>query len=130
MGNGLLRWISHKESSYQCRRYGFDLWVRKTPWRRKWQPTPVLLLEKSHGQRNLIGHSPWVCKELNMTEELSTHAHKDGWNISQVDEWYLSNTNFKILRVKIWKDFFFSSINIFIYKTSLYVSCFWLSLKP
>ena len=30
-------------------------------WRRKWQPTPVLLLQKSHGQRNLVGCSPWGC---------------------------------------------------------------------
>ena len=31
------------------RRCGFDPWVGKIPWRRKWQPTPVFLLEKSHG---------------------------------------------------------------------------------
>ena len=34
-------------------------WVGKIPWRRKWQPTPVLLPGKSHGQRNLVGYSPW-----------------------------------------------------------------------
>ena len=39
----------------QCRRCGFDPWVRKIPWRRKWQPDPVLLPEKSHGQRSLAG---------------------------------------------------------------------------
>ena len=37
-------------------------------WRRKWQPTPVLLLGKSHGQRSLVGHSPWGHKELDTTE--------------------------------------------------------------
>ena len=36
--------------------------------RRKWQPTPVLLPGKSHGRRNLVGYSPWGCKELDMTE--------------------------------------------------------------
>ena len=37
----------------------FDFWVRKIPWRRKWQPTPVSLLGESHGQRSLAGCSPW-----------------------------------------------------------------------
>ena len=44
---------------------------REDLWRRKWQPTPVLLPGKSHGQRNLVGYSPWGCKELDMTERLS-----------------------------------------------------------
>jgi len=46
----------------------FHLWVRKTPWRRAWQPTPVFLLEESYGQTNLVGYSPWGCEESNMTE--------------------------------------------------------------
>ena len=37
---------------------GFDTWVRKIPWRRKWQPTPVFLPRKSHGQRSLVGYGP------------------------------------------------------------------------
>ena len=37
----------------------FDLQVRKIPWRRKWQPTPVLLPRKFHGWRSLVGYSPW-----------------------------------------------------------------------
>jgi len=37
------RWRSGKESACQCRRCGFDPWVGKIPWRRKWQPTPVFL---------------------------------------------------------------------------------------
>ena len=44
--------------------------VRKIPWRRKWHPTPVLLLGKSHGQRTLVGYSPWGHKESDMTERL------------------------------------------------------------
>ena len=36
-----------------------ETWVRKIPWRRKWQPTPVFLPGKSHGQRSLVGYSPW-----------------------------------------------------------------------
>ena len=46
-------WLSGKESTCQCRRRDFDPWVRKISWRRKWQPTPVFLLGKSHGQRKL-----------------------------------------------------------------------------
>ena len=51
--------------------------VRKTPWRRKWQPAPVFLPE-SHGQRSLAGSSPWGCKESDTPEwlTLSRHEHK------------------------------------------------------
>ena len=47
---------------------GFDPWVEKIPWRRKWQPAPVFLPGEFHGQRNLVGYSPWGCKESDMTE--------------------------------------------------------------
>ena len=57
-------WLSSKESTYQCRRYGFSPWVRKIPWKRKWQPTPVFLPGKSQGQRSLVGYSPWGCKRI------------------------------------------------------------------
>ena len=43
----------------ECRRCGFNPWIRKIPWRRKWQPTPVFLPGKFHGQRSLVGYSPW-----------------------------------------------------------------------
>ena len=36
----------------------WDPWVGKIPWKRKWQPTPVFLPRKSHGQRSLAGYSP------------------------------------------------------------------------
>ena len=48
----------------------FDPWVGKILWRRKWQPTPVLLPGKSHGQRNVVVYSLWGCKELDTTERL------------------------------------------------------------
>ena len=44
------------------------------PWKRKRQPAPVFLLGKSHGQRSLVGYSPWDHKESDMTEE-AEHAH-------------------------------------------------------
>ena len=49
---------------------GFNLRVGKISWRREWQPTPVFLPGKSHGQRNLVGYSPCGCKELDMTKRL------------------------------------------------------------
>ena len=54
----------------QWRRPGFDPWVGKISWRRKRQPTPVLLPGESHGRRSLVGYSPWGCKESDMTEQL------------------------------------------------------------
>ena len=59
----------------RCRRRGFDPWVGEIPWRRKWQPTPVFLPEESHGQRSLVGYSPWGHKELDITECTHTHIH-------------------------------------------------------
>ena len=51
-----------------------ETWVRSPGWedarRRKWQPIPVLLPEKSHGPKRLIDYSPWGLKELDMTERL------------------------------------------------------------
>ena len=65
-----------KESAHNAgnRRFRFDPWVRKIPWRRKWQLTPVFLPEKSHGQRRLAVYSPKGQKELDTTEPLSMHA--------------------------------------------------------
>ena len=58
---------SGKEPACQCRRptwLKFNLWVRKIPWSSKWQPTPVFLPGESHGQRNLMGCSPWGHKRI------------------------------------------------------------------
>ena len=48
-----------KSVCLQCGRPGFNPWVGKIPWRRKWQPTPVLLPGKFHGLRSLVGCNPW-----------------------------------------------------------------------
>ena len=61
----------------QCGRPGFDLWVWKIPWRRKWQPTLVLLPGKSYGRSSLVGHSPWAA-ELDTTEQIHFHFHFHG----------------------------------------------------
>ena len=56
----LLRWLSGKKKKSVCqfrrhKRPKFDTWVQKIPWKRKWQPTPVFLPDKFHGQRSLVG---------------------------------------------------------------------------
>ena len=52
-------------------RSGFNPWVGKIPWRRKWQPTLVFLPGKSHGRWSLACCSRWGHKELDMTEQLT-----------------------------------------------------------
>ena len=72
---GLPRRHSGKESTYQWRRYkrhGFDPWVGKMPWRRKWQPTPVVL------PGNPIDRGAWQAIVYGATKSqigLSTHIH-------------------------------------------------------
>ena len=60
-----------KRTYLQCRRPGFDPWVRKMPWRRDWLTTPIFLPGEVHGQRSLAGYNPWCCKELDTTERLT-----------------------------------------------------------
>ena len=69
---GLHWWCRGQSICLQCGRlrYRFDPWVGKIPWRRKWQPTPVLLPGKFHGRRSLVGYSPWGHKESDTTERL------------------------------------------------------------
>ena len=61
---------SGKEFTSQCRRckrHVFSLWFRKIPWRRERQPTPVFLPGESHGQRSLVGYSPWGHTETRLS---------------------------------------------------------------
>jgi len=71
---GLSRYNSDKESACQCwrgHRQRFDPWIGKIPLSKKWQPTPVFLPEKFHGQRSLVGFSPWGHRELDTTEHIT-----------------------------------------------------------
>ena len=61
--------------------------------KRKWQPTPVFLLGKSHEQRSLEGYSPWGCTESDMTEQLST-------NIQML---FVGTKNYKVRKTVIYK---------------------------
>ena len=69
--SGLPWWLSGKEPACQCRRPGFDPWVRKISWTKKWQLTPIFLSGEFHGQRSLEGYIPWGHKELDTTEQLT-----------------------------------------------------------
>ena len=75
---------SVKESACQCRRRGFHPWVRKIPWKRTWQPTPVFLLEEFHGQRSLAGYSSRGCKESDTSEWLTNRPEMSKYLIEVV----------------------------------------------
>ena len=47
---------------------------RLYPWRRKWLPTPVFLPGELHGQRSLVGYSPWACEQSDSTERLNAYC--------------------------------------------------------
>ena len=73
---GLPGGTSGKDPACQCRRHRrcrFDPWVGKLPWSRAWQPTLVFLTGESHGQRSLVGCSPWGRKGWDTTE-VTEHA--------------------------------------------------------
>ena len=76
----LPRWYSGKESTSQCRRHKrrrFDPCVGKIPWSRKWQPTPVFLPGKFHGQSSLTGYNSLCYKESEMTKHPQQHDDKE-----------------------------------------------------
>ena len=74
------RWHIGKESACRFRRHkrlGFDPWVGKMPWRRKWQTTPIFLPGTFCGQRSLVGYSPWGSKQSDTTEQTSTEIESE-----------------------------------------------------
>ena len=80
---------SDKELACKCRRYKrywFDLWVGKIPWRRAWLSNPVFLPGEPHGQRNLVGYSPWGHKELDTTEA-TQNARRSNRAIAATPAW-------------------------------------------
>ena len=85
-----------KESICQCRRHRrleFHPWVKKSPWRREWLPTSVFLPGKSHGQRSLVGYSPWGQRDSDTTKWLTQKADV------LVLVWLLENPGILIIRV-------------------------------
>ena len=99
-------WLSGKESARQCRRHKrcrFDPWVRNIPWRRKWQPSPLFLPGKSHGQRSLVVYSLWCGKRVRY--DLAT-KQQQYWFYSNIPEKKLVlfkySRKFKITHHYIW----------------------------
>ena len=66
--SSVARWLRVPVQCMRPRRCGFEPWVGRIPWRRKWQPTSVFFMGKYHGQRSLAGYGPWIWKELDTTE--------------------------------------------------------------
>ena len=92
---GLPWWFRWQSICLQRRRPGFDPWVGKIPWRRKWQPTPVFLPGKSHGRRSLIGYRPWGAKSQTWLHFhfLSLSREKiqswGGWSTHKLELWHV-----------------------------------------
>ena len=55
----MVHWVKNLPAMQETQEMRFSSWGEKITWRRKWQSTPVFLPEKSHGQRSLVGYSPW-----------------------------------------------------------------------
>ena len=83
----------------QSRRTRFSLWVGKTHWRRKWQPTPVFLPGESHGQRGLDGRQSMGSQRVGRTERLilslffSFHNNKNIFNLPDLGCWVTTNNS-------------------------------------
>ena len=106
---------------FQCRRCRFHPWAGKVPWRRKWQPTPVFLPGKYHGQRGLAGCSRWGLKEMDLTKWLNNNnvqrVFKKFWQV-QIE-----------LSVKLFLFIcFITNINISYYKGKKMISLRYIAL--
>ena len=79
----------------ECRRPGFNPWIGKIPWRRKWQPTPLLLPGESHGQRSLAGYTSIVLQrvahEWNNFVDKGPSSQRYGFSSSHVWMWELDH---------------------------------------
>ena len=74
---GRPRWLRWQSVCLQCGRPGFNPWVRKIPWRRKWHPTPIFLPGKSHGWRSLAGYSPRGLQESDTADWTAAYSRQD-----------------------------------------------------
>ena len=91
----LPRWLSGEESACQCKILGrcrFSPWVRKIPWRRKWQATPVFLPGESHEQRSLVDYSQrvtksWTWLSTRACRRTHAHTHTQTYIYTYMSEW-------------------------------------------
>ena len=82
-------------------RLGFNPWVRKIPWRTARQPTPVFLPGESHGQKSLMGYSPWGHKESDTTEATEHACMQPGFPCTLKSESHWS----RIQGHRLWGQF-------------------------
>ena len=106
---------SGKESSCQYRRCRFDPRVRKIPWRRKWQPTPVLLSGKFHGQRNLSGYSPGGSQKV-----------RQDWETEHI--W--ARCNMKLVSSEIFRHLYLSNLRWALAQILSLPCCVWFQMTP
>ena len=108
--------LEHKHSRFtgKCKRCWFSPWVGKIPWRRAWQPTPVFLPKESHGQRNLVGYSPWYYKRVR--HNLATNQQQKQHKWLEVPSWVL----LQILDLFETRNFSFPKTNTHIHTPSLH----------
>ena len=95
----VLWWLSGKEPACRCRRCGLDSWVRKIPWTRKWQSTPVFLPGEFHEQRSVGGYSPWGLKESDLTDQLicsQSWTWLHSWSMTKGTRYMLFSLNHKL----------------------------------
>ena len=109
---GFPTWLSSKESACQYsrhRRHEFSPWIKKIPWRRQCQPTPVFLPGKSHGQRGLVGYRAWGHKSQTWLTLRSTHATRNfGINLTSIAMtpiWHKPLISLSVLNVCWWTSF-------------------------
>ena len=83
------------------KRYRFNSWVRKKLWSRKWQPTPVFMPIKFHGQMSLASYSPWYHRVRHNWATAQTHdfsrSHVWMWELQHKEGWVSKNWCFQIV---------------------------------
>ena len=108
--HGLPMWLSGKEPACQCRRRGFDPWVRKILWRMKWQPTPVSLPGETL-DRGAWCYRPWGRKRVGH-DSATKREHQQVVNIhflNKISVIIASDFSFSVwLHIFSFSMFFFS----------------------
>ena len=77
----------------QCRRPGFNPWVVKIPWRRKWKPTPVFLPGEFHGQRSLVGTVHEVTKSWTQLSDFHFQLSEEYLSLNRYCTWNMGFYN-------------------------------------
>ena len=93
-GEGFPGGDNGEESACLCQRHkrrGFNPWLGKICWNRKWQPASVFLPGKFHGQRSLANYTPWNCKKSDTTELLSIHTRTHCLSTIHSKDWQFSS---------------------------------------